>query len=430
MRTDTPSNTSDFLEETIKSRPKNRRRFIKRMMEVILSAVLFGVVACVTMMFLSPVLEERLFPTPENEVEITFAEEPPNYTTEEIQPEDMLLEEEEPAAEVTEVVIDTEQQLLDMIRLLNQKAAEYNNWLVEVTGMSNEVSWLESTKVSANVTSGAIIADNGTQLLILTQQGCLEQAEQIWVTFADKTGADALVKGSDKEAGLMVLAVDKSQLTEATLQTCQAVSMSSSNNQSLVGSLVLALGASNGEIGSINYGIVSSIGTQVSDWDCNYKLIRTNMYSNHTPNGFLVNLKGELIGILCNEYNAEDSKNMLTALGISELKKKIERMSNGEEVPMLGVKGTEVTQSIQKMHEDIPKGAYVTAVQLDSAAMQSGIQAGDVIIKAGEKEISSMTALAYKLQQMNVGDKLELVIMRQSQGTYKESTVEITLGKQ
>lgn len=429
MERNTPENTSDFLEETIKSRPKNRRRFIKHMLEVMVFAVLFGVVACVTMLLVSPLLEERLFPVPESEVEIIFAEETANYRAEEIQPEDMLLEEEEAVRETIETVIDTEEQLLDMIRLLNEKASEYSRWLVQVAGVSNEVSWLESTNVSANVTSGAVIADNGTELLILTMQGHLEGAEQIWVTFADQTGATATVKGRDKESGLMVLAVEKAQLSEATLQSCTIAQMSSSNNKALVGSLVMALGAPNGNIGSVNYGIISGIGTQVSDWDCNYRLITTNMYSNSTPNGFLVNLRGELIGIVCNEYNAEDSRHMLSALGVSELKRKIERMSNGDEIPVLGIKGTEITELAQ-IRNDIPDGAYVTAVQLDSPAMQSGIQAGDVIIRVGENDISSMAGLVNRLYQLNAGDKTELVIMRQSQGSYKESTVQITIGKQ
>ena len=141
----------------------------------------------------------------------------------------------------------------------------------------------------------------------------------------------------------------------------------------------------------------------------------------------MVNLKGQLVGVLCNDYNSEDTANMTTAIGISELKRAIEHMSNAEPVAVFGVKGTDVTT---KAHEElgIPEGAYVLSVKLDSPAMLAGIQAGDIIVELGEKEISSMNTLSYYLYQMNVGDSVQVVIMRQSQGTYKESTLNIVLG--
>jgi hypothetical protein len=41
-----------------------------------------------------------------------------------------------------------------------------------------------------------------------------------------------------------------------------------------------------------------------------------------------------------------------------------------------------------------------------------------------------MNALTYHLYQLKVGEPVSVVIMRSSQGTYKESTLKITLGSQ
>ena len=191
----------------------------------------------------------------------------------------------------------------------------------------------------------------------------------------------------------------------------------------------MAIGNPNGVRGSVIYGFITANNVEVNSWDMNYNLITTDMYGVTNPNGFLVNLKGQLIGVLNNDYNTKEASNMITALGINELKKKVERMSNAEEIAVLGVKGTGVTAEAHSAH-GIPHGAYVLSVRLDSPAMRAGIQAGDIIIKADDRDISSMYSLSYHLQQQGVGDTVSVVIMRHSQGTYKESTLTIVLGSQ
>lgn len=426
MKEQAPVNSSDFLEEKIKARPLNRRRIIRRVIEVALLAVIFGLIACFTMIVVAPILEERLFKTPVSEIILT--EESATHTSEEIQPEDMLLEEQyEPGSSEEET--DSEEQLLNIAYILRKSAQDCDKWLVQVAGVSSTTSWLESTKTSSNIAAGAIIADSGKELLILVEKEYLQEADRIEVTFSDGSVIQGQMKEADVYSGLAVVSVSKEGLSEDTLQECQAAELASSNNRSLLGSVVLALGNTNGVAGSVNYGFVTAMGVEVNSWDSNYKLIKTDIYASSNPNGFLVNLKGQIIGVLCNDYNSTDTKNLLSAVGISDLKKKIERMSNNDRIPVLGVKGTEVTQQAHK-ENGIPFGAYVTSVKLNSPAMRAGIQAGDVIVQIGEKEVTSMVSFTYHLYQLSVGDQVTIVIMRPSQGVYKESKLKITLGSQ
>ncbi len=431
MEDRTPVDTMDFLEETIKIRPRNRKRIMRRMIEVAMLAVLFGLISCFTMLLVSPILEEKLFPTPSNEV--SFTEESVKYTSEEVQPEDMLLEDKESESASVPVAAteepDAEQELLEVLYFLKDKAKSCENWLTTVSAVSKEVSWLESTNTSSNVAAGAIIADNGTELLVLVERPHIIQADKIYVTFVDHTIAEGYKKGEDLDADLAVVAVPKAQLSEKTLEACTIVEMASSNNKALVGSVVMALGNLNGFTESADYGLVSANGVEINSWDTNYRLVMTDMYGSTNPNGFLVNLKGQLVGVLCNDYNLAENKNLVTAVGITELKKKIECMSNAKAISSLGVKGTEVTE---QAHEEngIPYGAYVLSVKLDSPAMHAGIQAGDVIVKIGAKDITSMDSLSYHLHQLNVGTDVTVVMMRQSQGVYKESTINVVLTNQ
>lgn len=425
----TPMNTSDFLEERIKTRPRNRKRIIRRAFEVAVLAVLFGLIACVTMAFVSPILEEKLFPTPTPTNEVKFPEESAPYIKEEVRPEDMLLADEEPEPSIVIEEPDTETLLLETIYLLKQKAEYCKRWLVQVDGVSSSVSWLESINTSSNSAMGAIVADNGSEILVLVERDGLLNADKIKVTFVDGMVTEGYVKGEDIDAGLAVVAVSKELLSEETLEQCKVVEMTSSNNKALVGSAVMAMGSPNGVNGSVVYGFITANGVEVNSWDVNYRLITTDMYGVTNPKGFLVNLQGQLLGVLYQDDNSEEASNMITALGISELKRKVERMSNGEAASMFGVKGKEVTEQAHGEY-GIPYGAYVLGVKLDSPAMKAGIQAGDIIIKVGDKDISSMTSLSYHLQQMDVGEAVEMVIMRQSQGTYKESVLNIVLENQ
>ncbi len=60
----------------------------------------------------------------------------------------------------------------------------------------------------------------------------------------------------------------------------------------------------------------------------------------------------------------------------------------------LGITGGTVTQQMQ-MQYNLPtsSGVYVYSVEQDGAAAQSDLRAGDIIVKLGDTEISSMTDL-------------------------------------
>ena len=90
MREEKPVKTTDLWEETIKSRPFYKKRLVKRALEVVAFAILFGFIAYITMLIASHALTEKLFPQPTNEV--SFTEESSSLTTEVIEPEDMILQ--------------------------------------------------------------------------------------------------------------------------------------------------------------------------------------------------------------------------------------------------------------------------------------------------------------------------------------------------
>ena len=110
-----PPMQSDFLRETIKQKPINKKKLLRRTALTVVMAVVFGLVACFTFLVLEPVISNRLYPEEEAE-EVRFPEE---TVAEEMKPEDMLVEEEvEPPPEAVPVELEDEQieELLSQVR--------------------------------------------------------------------------------------------------------------------------------------------------------------------------------------------------------------------------------------------------------------------------------------------------------------------------
>lgn len=139
----------------------------------------------------------------------------------------------------------------------------------------------------------------------------------------------------------------------------------------------------------------------------------------------IFNLKGELIGVITRQ-SPNDIKNLVSAYGISELKPIIEKMSNGQAVAYLGIHGMDVTKEANE-ELNVPYGAYVKEVEMDSPAMLAGIQTGDVIVSVGGVDITKYTEYTAQMMSYSAGRTIDVVIMRQSQEEYKEMNFTITL---
>ena len=94
----------------------------------------------------------------------------------------------------------------------------------------------------------------------------------------------------------------------------------------------------------------------------------------------------------------------------------------------LGITGGTVTQQMQ-MQYNLPtsSGVYVYSVEQDGAAAQSDLRAGDIIVKLGDTEISSMTDLMTAKKSYKAGDSAKMTVNRSglpmSIGSYERKTV-------
>ncbi len=153
----------------------------------------------------------------------------------------------------------------------------------------------------------------------------------------------------------------------------------------------------------------------------------TDMYGSSNASGILVNLKGQIVGIIDMSYNSSDIKNLVSAVGITELKKVIESLSNDRDIAYFGVYGTDVTEKANQ-ELGVPFGAYITEIDMDSPAMNAGIQSGDVITWVKGTEIKNYQNLVKALLLEEPERTLSVGLMRQGPDGYIEMEVSVVLG--
>lgn len=439
-------NQDNFMIEKIKQRPINKRRLIRRTVITASMAVIFGLIACFTFLVLEPVISNWLYPEEEPEA-IIFPEEP-----EEMLPEEMLEEyiqpspspspqpEEQTEPERAELDEQQIQDILDRVTLdmgdyrqlysvLSDYVKQLNRYMVVVTGTKSDTDWFANVYESKNETSGVVIGNNGKELLILTDYNSVKKADHLTVTFSDGVQADALMMQCYQDGNLAVLCVSLNVLSQDMLaEDMHIAPMGSSLQRNLVGSPVIALGNPMGSSGSVGYGIITAVETQVPLADRNFQLLITDIYGSQSAGGVLFNTSGQVVGFIIPGKAGSDMRNIISAYGISDLKQMISRLTKGDRIPYLGIIGGDVPKEANQQSQ-VPFGTYVREVEMDSPAMQAGVQSGDVVIGVNGQSVAKMSDYSNYLLKLNPEDTVTIQIMRQSQGEYKEITFEITVGE-
>lgn len=428
----TPSVQSDFLRETIKQKPVNKKKLFRRTIITVVMAVVFGLVACFTFLVLEPLISNKLYPEEET-TEVQFPEE---TVSEEMKPEDMLVEvpdtEETTTAElenqqIEEILSQMEFSLDDYQSVYTElaKLAETTSrCVVTVTGVSSDVDWFNDIYESESSASGVIVANNGKSILILVSTSALKDADNIVVTFCNQAQVEAELVQKDNTTGLAILSVELLSIDEDTMDVISIAKLGSSNNDKLLGMPIIALGSPAGLNNSVCYGIVTSLGTIIDQPDSAYKMITTDIYTSSNATGILINLRGMVVGIIDNINTGTDMQNRLTAYGITELKKTIEKMSNNQELTYLGIHGADIPENMAETL-GTQEGVYIKEIEIDSPAMTAGIQSGDVLIRVGNIPVANYNDLLNILYSAQPEDTIKITVLRQE----KEMNVDVTLGR-
>lgn len=430
-----------FINEKIKEKPLNKKRLMFRAVFCVVMAVVFGLVSSLVFTYFQPRFEKMMYPEEEPMIsiprdDIDETEVADSTETEVIETETTETETVDTQSTETESTQNSEEPSIEELRLADFQSLQNqlyaigraaNRSIVTVTGVKSDTDWFNNAYESRGQASGIIVADNGQELLILTERKVIADAQEIYVTFVNEVAVEATMKKYDGNTGIAILSVPVERIGQDVRETIEAAVLGNSL-LTVQGTVAIAVGSPLGTNYSILTGNITSTTNSISTVDSNYTVFTTDIVGSSNGSGALINTKGEVIGLVMQDYSSAGDENTLTAISISELKALIEMLSNGQDIPYMGLELTTVTNDIA-LEYDIPKGAYIKEVTMDSPAMTAGLQSGDVITQIDGDAIFTVDSYESKLLSLTPGEYAEVLIERQGNEGYTEitCTVEVSV---
>ena len=286
--------------------------------------------------------------------------------------------------------------------------------------------------------SGVIVGQNDTELLIATNNHVIQDSNSLTVSFIDESTANAQVKGTDATVDLALVSVKLSDISPETREKIKAIKVGSSDDME-VGDPVVAIGNALGYGQSVTSGIISAKNRDVQTKEGVSKgLIQTDAAINPgNSGGALLNMQGELIGINVAKYADTDVEGMGYSIPSSAAEGILSSLSNlttRDKVPEgeQGVLGVQVKDIDAQTAESfaMPKGIYIFKVLEDTGAENSAIQERDIITKLDGQGVYTTADLKSLLSKYRAGEEVKLTLMRQDgSGKYNEMEVKVVLGK-
>ncbi len=288
---------------------------------------------------------------------------------------------------------------------------------------------------SESAGSGIIIAQNETELLILTNNHVVEGNDTLTVSFIDEESVTANIKGTDSVRDLAVIAVQLKDIKESTRDKI-AVAQMGDSTQLQVGEQVIAIGNALGYGQSVTTGIVSATQRTLDGFDS--ELIQTDAAINPgNSGGALLNANGEVIGVNTIKVATDVVEGMGYAIPISDAQDVITNLMNQKTKTKvaegmqgyLGIQPVDVSEDSAQMY-GMPTGVYVSEVVSGSGAQAAGITKGCIITAIEGTPINSTDALREQLQYYKAGETIKVTVqVPKNNGEYKSKTVEVKLGK-
>ena len=410
---------NEFVREKIKDKPKNYKRHWIKLLTAAGCGIVFALTAVLVMLFMLPTLHGKMQENmPQTQLRDSQTDDTQDTPAETQSEEDT----QETQTQNKEFTIDDYQKIQTQLYAIGNLA---NKSIVTITSVVSDTDWFNNSYEREGQGSGTIIGDEDGKLLILTERRIIKDASKISVTFIDDTVAPAELIKYDGNTGLAVLEVEKTKMESSTLSVIGVMSMGNSNSVHK-GSIVIALGSPLGTNYSILTGSITSTSNEISTEDCNYSVYTTDIVANKNGSGILINTDGEMIGVVMQNYSAA-STGALTAVDANELKEIIALLSDSKDVPYLGVHISTVTEKIANTY-GIPKGVYIKEVEMDSPAMNAGLQSGDVILKIDDQDITTADSYTEAVLGLTLKETYSVVFMREGSNGYKELTCDIEAG--
>ena len=421
-----------YMDPKKPKKPKKEHGFFKTFAKVVAIALVFGLVSGSAFAGINYLVSSKL---PEQKTEKT--EEETSVKTQSVKSSDDVLDSTaiSTATTVTDVSDIVDNVMPAIVQVTNMSIVEYRNWFGQ-----------QFEQESESAGSGIIISQDPEYIYIVTNNHVVEGAQTLTITFADNEAVEAEIQGTNPGTDLAIVKAQISDIDSSTLSAIKVASIGSSDDLK-VGSSAVVIGNALGYGQSVTTGVISALSREVTFQNTDgstysQELIQTDAAVNPgNSGGALLNMNGEVVGIVSAKYSDTEVEGMGYAIPITTASTVIEELMSAQpeeevesneqatkqngESGYLGIMGVDV-DAINAVQYHMPQGVYVARVISGTGAEKAGLKKKDVITALNGEKVSSMEELQKMLSNYSAGDTVELTVARYA-NNYDEETVSVAL---
>lgn len=257
--------------------------------------------------------------------------------------------------------------------------------------------------------SGVIISSDG---YIVTNNHVIDGAEKLEVTLNDNSKYNATVVGTDPNTDIALIKINGAKgLHPITFGNSDDVK---------VGEWAVAVGNPFGFNSTVTAGIISAKGRGIAE--SSSMGIKSFIQHDAAVNpgnsgGALVNMAGELIGINTMIYSTTGTYSGCSFSVPSNTVKKVVtdlKQYGTVQRAVFGIQYKELDSDMAKEHKITAtnEGIYVAKVNDRSAAMEAGLEEGDVIVKLNGVSVKNSGEMQEQMNKLRPGDKADVTYYR------------------
>jgi len=423
-------NDRDFISEKIVRPAPSKKQIATKMATAACAGVIFGVVSAVCFALTRPVLEQLSEGNRPTASAISIPKDEVESSAEAQETENAAETETEPVEEMVQTALEhyryTVDDLNSLLNSLRAKAQTADKSVVVVHSVQQNTDWFDNPVETTGLYAGVIIAKTSQELLVLTPEAAVEQADSIKVTFENGKDVNGHMKQKDATSGMAIVSISTGDVDTSQLRDLEPMPLGNSY-QVRQGDLLAAVGSPAGVVHSLDYGFVSYVVRSSPMVDQHCRILYSDILANAECGTFLINTDGELVGWAQAPADNSGTENRVTEIfGISDYKGILEKLSNGQAIPCIGIIGQEVTDA--QVANGLPEGIYVANAVTEKPAYNAGIQNGDILTQINGNPVKSMKEYQAALDKMTCGQIIHVTVARNGRDTYTELEFEVTVG--
>ena len=261
--------------------------------------------------------------------------------------------------------------------------------------------------------SGVIVDPSG---VIITNNHVVGNATDVKVALSDGRELPATILLKDERTDLAILKIGNGKEDFPVLQI--------GNSDGLeVGDLVLAVGDPFGVGQTVTSGIVSAVArTNLGINDFGFFIQTDAAINPGNSGGALVDMDGKLVGINTAIFSRTGGSIGIGFAIPSDMVRTVLSQavagSKSVALPWIGVVCQDVTPEIAaSLGLESARGALVSRIDEGSPAEKAGLKIGDLIQKAGDRDVGDAASFDYRLAVAGIGNPVALTIWRDGVST-------------